>query len=327
MTAAVELRGVTKLFRRPGGGDDAPIAALRELDLEVASGEALGVVGANGAGKSTLLRVVASLLLPDAGVVRVAGADTTHDGARARAAVGLASAHERGFYGRLTLRQNLRFFGRLRGLDERTIVARGEELARRLQVEPLLDARVQSLSAGNLQRASLVRALLAAPKVLLLDEPTRSLDESSATLVRELVRDELVRARGTTVLVATHAARDLGAMCDRVLELDHGRALAPPAPVADHAAQRTVESLRVVARDPRARPWPRPLPADLADTRCDVLPSGDLALRFDRAPLDGRLDAVLRALASDGLEVLSVVASARLLDSRDVASDRAEHRA
>ena len=215
----VEVRGLVKRFRPPlrlgallrGRPRAADVVALSGLDLKVRQGELVGLAGPHGAGKSTLLRLIAGLLLPDSGEVRTSGA------------VGYAVAEERSHFWRLSGRENLRFFASLHGLIGSQRDARVAEALGVLELEDAADRIVREYSTGMRQRLAIARGLLGAPQVLLLDEPTRSLDPRSAGRLRRFVKDELCGRRGSTVLYATHQIDELRDFCPRVVLLDRGR--------------------------------------------------------------------------------------------------------
>ena len=308
---AIELRGVGKRFASPGGlfgRNGEPVVALHEVDLSVAHGEALGIAGPNGAGKTTLLKLVAALIHPSSGEVRIHGRETVAHGASLRPHVGLVPAQERPLYGRLTLRENLLFFAAIKGLERRRADRQIIELSERVGLGGYLDRRANTVSSGYLQRAAIARALLAEPDVLLMDEPTRSLDEATAATIRDFVRREHVGRLGRALIVASHQVRDLGEMCDRVVEIEAGRIAGAPTSPADHASKRVTETLQVVARDPAARAWSDADGAKLgiAGVRVRTLPSGEVEFSLSRRLGDERLHELLAALLAAGLSIVSV---------------------
>ncbi len=199
--------------------------ALSGVSFRVAAGESLAVVGANGAGKSTLLRILTTLLLPTKGLAAVAGCDVVREPSRARRSIGFHSGAEVGFYGRLTALQNLKFFADLRRMSPREAKRRIAEMSGRLGLENQLNNQVRTLSAGNVQRLSLARALIHSPRVLFLDEPTRSLDPLAAAEFRRFLRSEVIGRQGTTLLIASHSLAEVEALADRVALLDNSRLL------------------------------------------------------------------------------------------------------
>jgi ABC-type multidrug transport system ATPase subunit len=190
------------LARRFGSRD-----VVRSLDLTLAPGERVAFWGPNGSGKSTVLRCVAGTLLPSEGEVRVCGHEA--GSLEARALVGASLSQERSFDMRLTGHGNLLFFARLRfGRDDRaaTEVAAIEE---ELEIEAMAAERVNRASSGMIQQIALARALLGNPALVLLDEPTRSLDSDA----RKRLWDAIERRPQTGVLIATHLEEDLN-RCD-----------------------------------------------------------------------------------------------------------------
>jgi ABC-type multidrug transport system ATPase subunit len=203
--------------------------ALAGLSLEVREGEAMAILGANGAGKSTLLRILATLLVPTGGRARVAGHDTVRQSREVRR-LGYHAGTDHGFYARLTGRQNLRFFGRLNQLSNAAASRRISLLADQFQLGEALDRQVRTLSSGTVQRLSLARALLHQPSVLLLDEPTRSLDAIGAAEFRRFLKTEILHRGHTSLLFASHTLPEVEFLADRVAVIDAGRLLACDTP-------------------------------------------------------------------------------------------------
>jgi ABC-type multidrug transport system ATPase subunit len=200
--------------------------ALRGVSLEVRQGQAVALLGANGAGKSTLLRILATLLLPTRGHALVAGHDTSKDPRAVRRQLGYHAGSDQGFYPRLTGRQNLQFFGQLNHLQLRDAQSRIAEIAEQFHLQDALDQQVRTLSSGTTQRLSLARALLHKPTVLLLDEPTRSLDAIAAAEFRRFLTKEVLRNAKTSLLFASHALSEIEQLAHRVAVLDEGRLIA-----------------------------------------------------------------------------------------------------
>jgi ABC-type multidrug transport system ATPase subunit len=214
--------------------------ALRGISLEVKQGEAVALLGANGAGKTTLLRILATLLLPTRGTACLAGHDTTREPAAVRRQIGYHAGSDLGFYARLTGRQNLRFFGRLNHLSDKFSASRIEILSERFGLSRVLDRQARALSSGTVQRLSLLRALLHQPKVLLLDEPTRSLDAVAAADFRHFLKTEVLARKDTSLLFASHTMQEIELLADRVAILDEGNLLAFDTPTTLRA--RTLSS-------------------------------------------------------------------------------------
>ena len=200
----------------------APVEVLRGVDFELTAGEWLAVMGSNGAGKTTLLKVIAGLLLPSGGTVRVDGHDVARDLRAVGATVGYALADERSFNWRLSARHNLWFYAGLERLGGSEGRARVAGLLERLDLADDADRPFFELSTGMRQRLAIARALLKRPRVLLMDEPTRSVDAVHAAELWPLVRGELEESEGCAILV-THFAQDAVAQCPRVASLEDGR--------------------------------------------------------------------------------------------------------
>ncbi len=213
-------RLVTFRWRR----DRVPAVCGVEEDLE--AGRVHAFVGPNGAGKTTLLQLVCALLWPTRGVVEVLGADTRRDPGGVRARVGYCITEPRSFFSRLSGRENLRFFAALHRLAGRRGAERVGRLLRDLELEPVADRTVLSYSEGMKQRLAIARALLHEPRVLLLDEVGRGLDPRLRKKVFQHVREDLVRAQGVTVLMASHNLDEVAALADRVFVMDRGHVVA-----------------------------------------------------------------------------------------------------
>jgi ABC-2 type transport system ATP-binding protein len=229
---AIVAERLTKSFRRAGGllgGRGVPVHAIRDLDLTLPRGALLGILGPNGAGKTTFLKLLATLLLPDSGRLRVDGRDCAREARHVRARVGLVTGDERSFYWRLTGRQNLAFFAALHDLDGARARARIGNLTKALGIEGVVDARVDSYSTGMRQRLAIARGLLHDPSVLLLDEPTRSLDPEAAASLRALIANLTGEGRHTVVLV-THSPDEARALCSHVATLREGSFTMEPTP-------------------------------------------------------------------------------------------------
>ena len=200
--------------------------ALASLSFSVAAGEAVAIIGPNGAGKSTLLRILATLVLPTRGHAAIAAHDVERSSAAARRQLGYHTGGDEGFYSRLTARQNLTFFGAMNNMSQADIQKRIAATAERMGIAEDLDRQVRTFSTGMSHRLGLARALLHQPAVLLLDEPTRSLDPLAAADFRRLLKEDVVRGLGTTLLFASHTLSEVEEVADRVLVLDQGRAIA-----------------------------------------------------------------------------------------------------
>ena len=292
---------VRRLLKRRGSG---VVDALCEVSLRVEAGEIFGLVGRNGQGKTTLIKTTCGLIEPSAGSVRVFGHDSVHALREVKRRIGLVSADERSFYFRLTGRGNLTFFGRLQGMSDRQVAARIDELSTQFELTPLLDRPFQDYSTGNKQRLAIVRALLADPPLLLLDEPTRSLDPISAEGLRRVLAQWASAGRGKTVLITTHNLGEIEALCARVAILSRGRVIECDRLAALRAkyAQAEVVTLRVRGD----------ADAGLAEALREALgavgiePAGDrlLQLRLERQVDDDRLERLIALVRGRGLAIV-----------------------
>ena len=207
----VAARGVRRTF--------GPVEAVRGIDLTALPGEVTALVGPNGAGKTTLLLVLATLLVPDAGEVSVAGFDPVREPDEVRARMGWAP-DVFGLYDNLTAREYLELFGEAYRLGRARSRTRAVELLELARLTEHADRPVHTMSRGQKQRLGLTRALVHEPQVLLLDEPASGLDPRSRVELRELLR-ALARA-GTAVVVSSHLLGDLEELADRVVFVDRG---------------------------------------------------------------------------------------------------------
>lgn len=232
--AAISVEALQKSFPPARSGwrtllqpfEKPTVFALGGITFEVAPCEAVALLGANGAGKSTLLRILATLILPTNGRARIAGYDAVRDPRAVRRHLGYHAGSDAGFYARLTCRENLRFFAGLNQISGAAAAQRIAQLAEHFHLGESLDRQVRTLSSGTLQRLSLARALLHQPRVLLLDEPTRSLDAIGAAEFRRFLKTEILRRGETTLLFASHALSEIELLADRIAVIDAGRLLA-----------------------------------------------------------------------------------------------------
>ena len=300
-TYPVPLARLKKFFRRKSAM--GPTEALRDVSFEVREGEVFGLIGRNGAGKTTLAKIIATLVQPNEGTVTVHGLDSVRDEERVRALVGLASAEERTFYWRLTVAENLLFFARLHGLTDAHARTRIAELLTRFELTPLARKRFGELSTGNKQRMTVARALLNRPPVLLLDEPTRSLDPLAAAQMRALI-SRLAADERVTVLLTSHNLVEIEELCARIAIISRGRICAVDTPAALRATHKPTERITLALRGltpPRAE---QALTGEV--DQLSVVAHGDsLHVAFVREVEDERLDRALRALAAVGAQVVS----------------------
>jgi len=218
---ALSVEGLTKRF---GDGDDA-VTAVDDVSLTVERGSVVGLLGPNGAGKTTLIKCALGIVIPDAGSVRVFGTDVRDGRGTAYADVDAMLEGARNDYWRLTVRENLRYFATVSGVDPDSVAARHDRLLDRLDLTDKADTPVRDLSRGMKQKVSLASVLAGGAELVFLDEPTLGLDvESARTLRAELRR--LAVEEGLTIVVSSHDMTTIEAVCDRVVMLSNGRIVA-----------------------------------------------------------------------------------------------------
>jgi ABC-2 type transport system ATP-binding protein len=239
--AAIEARGLVKQF--------GATTAVDGISFSIPAKSVVGLLGGNGAGKTTTIGMIMGLVAPTAGVVRVLGVDVARDRYRVLGRMNFESPYV-DMPHRLTVRQNLRIFGRLYGVAN--LSRRIDELADVLALGAFLDRPVGRLSAGQKTRAALAKALVNEPEVLLLDEPTASLDPDTADWVRGRL-EVFRRTRGATILLASHNMAEVERLCDRVVMLKEGRIVddgSPGALIARFGRESLEEVFLDVARGP-----------------------------------------------------------------------------
>ena len=218
---AIEVDGITKQF---GDGDDA-VLAVDDVSLTVNQGSVVGLLGPNGAGKTTLIKCALGIVIPDAGSTRVFGSDVAGSRRAAYADVDAMLEGARNDYWRLTVRENLRYFATIHGVDPDSVAGRHDRLLERFDLENRADTPVRDLSRGMKQKVSLASTLAGGAELVFLDEPTLGLDvESSRTLRRELRR--LAREEGLTIVVSSHDMDVIEDVCDRVVMMAEGEIVA-----------------------------------------------------------------------------------------------------
>ena len=230
MPFAIETFELTKQFPKnkglwgfiPGSRPPRTVTAVDRVNLTVERGELFGLLGPNGAGKTTLIKLLCTLIVPTGGTARVNGYDLRQEAA-IKASVGLVTGDERSFYWRLSGRRNLEFFASLHGLPARQRHRRVEDVLELMGLREVADETFQTYSTGMRQRLSLARGLLNNPKILFLDEPTKSLDPIATRHVHDFIKDKLVGERGVTVFLTTHRLEEAEQLCRRIAIMDKGR--------------------------------------------------------------------------------------------------------
>ena len=250
-TAAVETRDLVKIFERgrrtiwqrvrrePDKRER--FRAVDGIDLVVEPGEIFGLLVPNGAGKTTTTKMLATLLIPTSGTIRVLGVDPLERPRDVRARLGAMLSGERSLYWKLTGRENLEYFAALYHVPPSETKARIANVLSAVKLADRADDYVERYSTGMRQRLALARALLPNPPLVVLDEPTVGLDPQASRDLRDRVRE--LKAQGRTVLLTTHYMEEADQLCDRVAIIDHGRIVALDTPAA---LKRTIRAEEVV---------------------------------------------------------------------------------
>ncbi len=232
MKPVISLDGICKTYTPPWQfsfhkrGKRPVVEALTDISFSIQGGEICSLLGLNGAGKTTLVKILATLALPDRGWIEVCGFDLLANPEKVRPLIGHVNTNERSFYWRLSVEDNLEFFAALHGLNGRRRQRRIGEILELTGLEAKRSHRYDACSAGQKQRLAIGRAMLADPVVLLLDEPTSSLDVLAADRLRDFIKNNLVRDSERAVLWCTHNLQEAELVSNRVLVLHKGRLMA-----------------------------------------------------------------------------------------------------
>jgi ABC-2 type transport system ATP-binding protein len=256
VSTIIEAVGLRKRFRTRRG----PVEAVAGIDFRVQAGEFVGYAGPNGAGKSTTVKIMSGILLPSGGRVVVDGLVPYRERKRLARRIGVVFGQRSQLWWDLPLRESFELIGHLYRIPAADRAARLDRLAEVLALGPLLAVPVRSLSLGQRMRAELTAAVLPAPRVLFLDEPTIGLDVEAKAAVRDFLR-ELNRVEGTTVILTTHDLDDIALLCSRLMIIDHGRLI----------YDGTIDDLHTAYGSTRM------LVVDLADSTATLVPGPDWA--------------------------------------------------
>ena len=297
----IAVEGLVREFK---GG----VRAVDGIDLHVAAGEIYGFLGPNGAGKSTTVKVLTTLLPPSAGSATVAGYDVARQGARVRAAIGVA-LQDVALDPMLTGREHMRLQGGLQGIPRAERGRRGDELLERVGLSEAADRKSETYSGGMKRRLDLALALLHKPRILFLDEPTTGLDVQSRTALWAEV-ERLAREEGTTVFLTTQYLEEADVLANRVGIIDRGRIVAEGTPAALKAqvAKPTVE---VVPRDAGACAAAGAALEPFGELVAPRTP-GSIAVRLDSGA--DQLAGIVRALDSANIAVANLALHEPTLD-------------
>ena len=302
MPPAVELNQLSKSFvvRRARSGGAAArlldlvrartetVLAIDRLSFSVAPGERVAFIGPNGAGKSTTLKVLAGILRPDTGEVRVLGLVPARQRTQLAFQIGTVFGQRSQLWYQLPPRDTFELLGRVYEIDRREHRRRIDALVSTFALGALIDTPVRHLSLGERMRCEIVASLLHSPRLLFLDEPTIGLDVSAKAVIRDLLRTESAQDR-ITLLLTSHDTGDMESVCDRVIVIHHGRLLWDGA----------LESLRRgYLKRKRVTLWTEADHLDLVLPGVRVVSSRrhrtDLEIGFDITPLGSVVDAAAK---------------------------------
>lgn len=215
----IQVQGLSKSFGK--------VKAVQSVSFSAPDGQITGLLGPNGAGKSTTLRMLYTLLKPDSGSAQIDGFDVRQSPLEVQRRIGVL-ADARGLYPRLTSRENIRYYGRLHGLEGETLEKQINDLTGLLDMQQIIDRKTDGFSTGEKLKVAIARALVHNPQNVLLDEPTNGLDVMSTRAMRQFI----VRLRngGKCVLFTSHIMQEVAALCDHIVIISQGEVSATGAP-------------------------------------------------------------------------------------------------
>jgi ABC-2 type transport system ATP-binding protein len=222
--------------------------AVDAISFRVEPGQVLGFLGPNGAGKSTTMKMIAGFLAPTSGRATVCGYDIEAQATAAKRVLGYLPEGAPS-YGEMTVRQFLAFVGDVRGLAGARRAGRLDEVIGRLQLAPVMEQAIDTLSKGFKRRVGLAQAILHDPQVLILDEPTDGLDPNQKHEVRALIKS---MAKDRTIVISTHILEEVHAVCTRAVIIAQGRLLADATPAELEARSRYHRAISLTASNPVA---------------------------------------------------------------------------
>ncbi|NTU56643.1 MAG: ATP-binding cassette domain-containing protein [Anaerolineales bacterium] len=207
----IQVQGISKSFGK--------VKAVQNVSFSAPDGQITGLLGPNGAGKSTTLRMLYTLLKPDSGTAQVDGFDVRKSPLEVQKRIGVL-ADARGLYPRLTSRENVRYYGRLHGLEGESLEKKIDSLLIMLDMQSIADRRTEGFSTGEKLKVAIARTLVHNPKNVLLDEPTNGLDVISTRAMRQFILR--LREEGKCVLFTSHIMQEVAALCDHIVVISQG---------------------------------------------------------------------------------------------------------
>lgn len=215
----IQVQGLSKSFGK--------VKAVQDVSFFASDGQITGLLGPNGAGKSTTLRMLYTLLKPDSGSAHVDGFDVRQSPLEVQRRIGVL-ADARGLYSRLTSRENIRYYGRLHGIESEVLEKQIDRLASLLDMQAIMDRKTEGFSTGEKLKVAIARALVHEPKNVLLDEPTNGLDVMSTRAMRQFI--VRLREEGKCVLFTSHIMQEVAALCDQIVIISGGEVSATGSP-------------------------------------------------------------------------------------------------
>lgn len=282
------------------------VEALRGVSFKVKYGEVVGLLGPNGAGKTTTIKILATLLLPDNGEARVAGYDVVREADKVRRNIGLMLTVEKGFYGKLTGRENLEYFAALYGINREEARRRIDEIIKLLELDKLGgDYKLfEEFSLGMKARLSLARALVNNAPVLLLDEPTLGLDPPSARKIRELVK-ELARKERKAILYTTHNMFEAELVCDRIILINKGQIVAEGTPSSLKEKIPKTKIVDFIVRDEENK-IKQAIPALGLRHEIKNIENNVVEIKLHAPRPEELLDEIIKTIVRNGSEIISI---------------------
>lgn len=293
-----------RLFQKAGQGDGA--TAVKGISLTVEDGEVFGLLGLNGAGKTTLIKMLATLLVPTSGTGTIFGKSLIEQPHEVRKLIGLVTPDERSFYWRLTGRQNLDFVAGVYNLSRRESTEKISELADALGLTRYMDSPFSHYSTGMRQKLAIARGLLANPRLLFMDEPTKGLDPIASAEFLELIGQRVIPLYKITVFITTHILREAEVLCNRVGIMHGGNLIACDSPSRLQSYFSTAEVYALQVCDPIGRQVDlvKAVPGVVACERMGEV-GGVVDLEVHVQQGSGALTQVLALLSAKPCEILN----------------------
>ncbi len=281
------------------------LTAVDHLTFTVAEGEILALLGPNGAGKTTTVRMLSSILKPTSGSARIAGHDVVQDARIVRHLIGHLTEFP-GLYLRMRPLEYLDFFGELQHMPRATRCARAEELMKHFELWDARDRRLGEFSKGMRQKMALIRAMLHAPRVLFLDEPTSAMDPHSAKQVRDAIAT--LRGSGHTIFLCTHNLYEAESLADHIAVIRRGKLIAFGAPAQLKRDLLGLPLWQVRLTRPLNQPWP------YLNGHLQIQAQDDISLSYHTASPEITNPLLLRQLQAIGADVLTLQEVPRSLE-------------